>query len=204
MTSVSAAPAVMDPASRAFYRDALGSLDREGVDYLVGGAYSFSRYTGIERHTKDFDIFVRQEDAQQALDSLARAGYLTEFTFPHWLGKAFCGESFVDVMWFTHSTKAVVLDIPVLLCPVEETIWSKAFVMERERYDGADIAHLLRGSGREMDWQRLLDRFGPQWRVLLAHLVMFGFIYPSERDVIPDWILGELMQRLGSEMSAPQ
>src|ERR1700740_2949243 len=73
---------VMDPASRAFYRHALGSLDREGVDYLVGGAYAFARYTGIERHTKDFDIFIRREDYERAVDVLERAGYETELTFP--------------------------------------------------------------------------------------------------------------------------
>ena len=29
------------------------------MPFLVGGAYAFARYTGIERHTKDFDVFVR-------------------------------------------------------------------------------------------------------------------------------------------------
>ena len=30
------------------------------------------------------------------------------------------------------------------LCPAEEMIWSKAFVMGRERFDGADVIHLVR------------------------------------------------------------
>ena len=207
---------ILDPESRAFYQSAMRALQQYGVPFLVGGAYSFSRYTGIERHTKDFDIFVRQEDAQPALDSLARAGYLTELTFPHWLGKAFCGESFVDViygsgngvarvddLWFTHSTKAVVLDMPALLCPVEETIWSKAFVMERERYDGADIAHLLRARAQELDWSRLLRRFGPHWRVLLNYLTLFGFIYPAERHFIPRWVMDRLIAELQHESRVP-
>jgi hypothetical protein len=208
--------AILDPESRAFYQSAMKALQQDGVPFLVGGAYSFSRYTGIERHTKDFDIFLRQEDAQPALDSLARAGYLTELTFPHWLGKAFCGESFVDViygsgngvarvddLWFTHSTKGVVLDMPVLLCPVEETIWSKAFVMERERYDGADIAHLLRARAPVLDWSRLLRRFGPHWRLLLNYLVLFGFIYPAERDLIPRWVMDRLIAELQHESRMP-
>ena len=80
---------------------------------------------------------------------------------------------------------AELLGIPVRLCPPEEIIWSKAYVQERERFDGADIAHLIRKSGRDFDWHRLLRRFGDHWRVLLAHLVMFGFIYPGERDARP-------------------
>jgi hypothetical protein len=34
-------------------------------------------------------------------------------------------------------------DVPVIFCPPEEMIWSKAFVMERERYDGADARILF-------------------------------------------------------------
>src|SRR5229473_2626036 len=81
----------MDPASLAFYRDALGRLDHEGVDYLVGGAYAFARYTGIERHTKDFDVFIRREDFDRALQLFTDAGYHAEPTFPHWIGKVFKG-----------------------------------------------------------------------------------------------------------------
>ena len=75
--------------------------------------------------------------------------------------------------------------MPVQIAPAEETIWSKAFVMERERFDGADVAHLILGHGDKLDWQRLLERFGPHWRVLLAHLVLFGFIFPSARSRVP-------------------
>ena len=60
-----------------------------------------------------------------------------------------------------HGVPSVVLEVPVHLAAAEEMIWSKAFVMERERYDGADILHILRKSAREVDWVRLLRRFGP-------------------------------------------
>lgn len=78
-------------------------------------------------------------------------------------------------------------------------IWSKAFVMERERYDGADIAHILRAMGGRLDWPRLTRRFGPHWRVLLGHLIMFGFIYPCERGHVPADVLDELTRRLKAE-----
>ena len=117
----------------------------------MGGAYAFARYTGIERHTKDFDIFCRQTDVDSILAVLARLGCQTEKTFPHWLAKAYnpgtadfidviyssgSGIAVVDDEWFTHSVPETVLGVPVRLCPAEEIIWSKAFIMERERYDG--------------------------------------------------------------------
>jgi hypothetical protein len=75
--------------------------------------------------------------------------------------------------------------------------------MERERFDGADVAHLIRARAREMDWARLLDRFGPRWRVLLSHLVLFGFIYPGERDAVPDAVVKQLLARLETELAQP-
>nr|PZN79973.1 MAG: hypothetical protein DIU56_04710 [Pseudomonadota bacterium] len=206
----------LDPSARGFYRRTLALLSESGVQFLVGGAYALARYTGIERHTKDFDIFIRSGDYDTVMKVLERAGCRTELTFPHWLGKAHCGDSFIDVIfssgngiarvdeeWFEHSVDGEVLGLPVRLCPAEEMIWSKAFIMERERYDGADIMHLLRACGDRLDWPRLLRRFGPHWRVLLKHLVMFGFVYPCERNRIPRAVMRELLDRLEAELDSP-
>ena len=68
--------------------------------------------------------------------------------------------------------------------------------MERERFDGADIAHILRCWAAEIDWPHLVRRFGPDWRVLLSHLILFGYIYPGERARIPAAIIEDLIRRL--------
>ena len=47
-----------------------------------------------------------------------------------------------------------------------------------------------------------MRRFGAHWRVLLAHLVLFGYIYPSERDRVPGWVMQSLLRRLDYAMSA--
>lgn len=206
-------PATLEPSTREFYRRAMLALRESEVDFLLGGAYAFTCCTGIERHTKDLDVFVRPSDLDRALQALSAVSERTERTFPHWLAKAYDPEGAcvdviyrsgnsvaeVDDAWFTHASHGEILDVPVRLCPAEEIIWSKAFVMERERFDGADIAHLLRASGEKVDWRRLLDRFGPHWRVLLAHLTLFGFIYPAERDKVPEWVVEELAERLRTE-----
>jgi hypothetical protein len=205
--------ATLDRSALDFYRDAMRALGEAGVPFLVGGAYAFARYTGIVRHTKDFDIFIRPRDFERALAALAQAGYQTERNFPHWLGKAWCGEHFVDLIfssgngiarvdrrWFEHAVEEKVLGMPVKLCPVEEMIWSKSFIMERERFDGGDVAHLLRSMARELAWDRLLERFGADnWPVLYVHLVLFTYIYPGERDAIPRRVLTELTGRLAAQ-----
>ncbi len=203
-------------AGREFYYRALVALTEAKVPFLLGGAYAFQQYTGIARDTKDVDLFVRPEDCERALAALAARGCATELTFSHWLGKAYCGEYFADIIfsagngvarvddeWFEHAIAAELLGVPVKLCPVEETIWSKSFVMERERYDGADVAHLLRARAEQLDWPRLLRRFGPHWRVLFSHVILFGFIYPSERARIPEWVVRELIRKTEAELGVP-
>jgi hypothetical protein len=206
--------AELDPKTSAFYRQVLASLTEAGLPYLVGGAMALRYYAGIVRHTKDLDIFVRPHDYPRILEQLASQGYRTELTDLQWLAKVFAGEDFVDVIfssgkglgpvddaWFEHAVEGEVLRLPVCLISPEEMIWSKAFVMERERYDGADIAHLLHARGAEMDWRRLLERFGQYWQVLLSHLILFGFIYPNERGQIPGWVLSELMHRFEQKLN---
>jgi hypothetical protein len=199
----------------ALYGNALARLAASGIPFLIGGAFALERYTGIARNTKDLDIFLRPRDLDAALSELGTLGCRTEVPFPHWLAKAATAEGVIDFifssgngvaqvddLWFEHAVDARVLDVAVKLCPAEETIWSKALIMERERFDGADVAHLIRALGPGLGWRRLLWRFGPHWRVLLSHLVLFGFIYPGERWRVPDEVMRELVGRLASEVDA--
>jgi hypothetical protein len=205
-----------DDLSQAFYVRVMKRLKEADVPFLVGGAFALAPFTGIERNTKDFDIFLRREHIDRALDALAGDSCTTELTFPHWLAKAFCGDDFVDIIfssgnaiahvddeWFAHAPQEMVLGLRAHLSPPEEMIWSKAFIMERERYDGADVMHIILRCGEKLDWARLLRRFGSHWRVLFAHLVMFNFIYPGEHMKIPVWVMEHLTARLQRETRAP-
>jgi hypothetical protein len=206
----------LEPETQHFYCQALSTLAEAEIPFLVGGAYAFERYVGIPRHTKDFDIFVRPRDAQRVLDLLAERGFPSDMVFPHWLGKALCGDDFVDVIfssgngtcpvdesWFEHGVDDIVLGMPVKLVPAEEMIWQKAMIMERERYDGADVAHVLRAQADRLDWPRLLQRFDEHWRVLFSHLVLFGFVYPTDRNKVPRKVMDGLIRRLRAEMREP-
>jgi hypothetical protein len=96
-----------------------------------------------------------------------------------------------------------VLAVPVKIAPVEETLWSKAFVMERERYDGADVSHLILALGERLDWSRMLTRFGPHWRVLLSHVILLGFRSPPARSRVPSRVMRELLGRVVREQELP-
>ena len=211
-----AAASESDDASQAFYLRVMTRLNEAGVPYLVGGAYALARFTGLERNTKDFDIFVRREDLERTFEALEDDTCRTEMTFAHWLGKAVCGNDFVDIIfssgngiatvddeWFQHAPEDDVLGLRARLSPAEEMIWSKAYIMGRERYDGADVMHLFLRCGPQMDWVRLLRRFGDHWRVLFAHIVIFNFVYPGEHSKIPQWVTEHLLSRMQKEAREP-
>src|SRR6266699_5659563 len=192
-----------------FHCRSVAVLRAAEIPFLIGGAYVVEVYAGVSRSTKDFDLYIRPNDLNGALDALARAGYETELTFPHWLAKAKYGKDVLDLIfragnglcevddsWFERARHDELLDMPVKLCAPEEMIWMKAFIMERERFDGADIAHILQSCAEKLDWPHLVHRFGPDWRVMLSHLVLFGYIYPSEHGRNPAAIMDDLISRL--------
>lgn len=201
-----------DEAAGLFYGSVLKALNHHRVPFLVAGTYAFERYTGFTRGTKDLDLFIVEEDWPHVVTALEGFGLRTELTFSHWLGKAEDGRHLVDFVfaggnglvrvdqdWFPNALHAEIHGEPVRVCPPEEIVWSKAFVMERERFDGADVLHIIRTMGERLDWTRLLWRFGPQWPVLLAHLVLFDFVYPDEPAAVPVWVRKEL----GGRYQAP-
>ncbi|HEU4698191.1 MAG TPA: hypothetical protein VFS40_03365 [Gemmatimonadales bacterium] len=205
----------VETPSHSFYREALDLLARSGIPFLIGGAFAFVHQTGIDKSTKDLDIFVRPADIMRVLEVCRRAGFEADLVFSHWLAKIHSPAGFIDVIfssgngiaavddgWFEHARPADLLGLQVKIAPVEETLWSKAFVMERERFDGADVAHIIQSHGGSLDWRRLIDRFGKHWRVLFAHLVLFGFIYPSQRSRVPTWVMEELARRVAAEIAA--
>ncbi len=188
-------------------RAALRALNAGDVPYVVAGAYAMREYTGIARDTKDLDVFCRRADVEGALGGLSRAGFRVERTDELWLAKGYAedgeyvdiifssgnGVAEVDDLWLARARPAEVLGVPTRLAPPEEMIWSKSYVMERERYDGADVQHLVRACADLLDWPLLLSRMRDHAEVLLAHLLLFRFSYPGEREKVPAWVLEELV-----------
>lgn len=210
------APLNHDTGAEAFYAGALRGLTEANVPHLVGGGYAFTYHTGVHRQAKDLDIFLRKEHLERALSVLEELGCRTELTFPHWLGKALWQDHLIDLIyssgnglcvvddeWFEYAEAHMVAGVPSWLIPPEEMIWSKAFILERERCDAADVLHLLLAAPR-LDWDRLVRRFDGHYRVLYCYLILFGYTYPSERTLIPARVLEEFAHRFANEQRQPE
>jgi hypothetical protein len=202
--------------AEAFYEEALKTLIKSKVPFMLGGAFALREHTGIFRDTKDLDIFTKAGDYPTLLTVLQNEGYKTEITDARWIAKAFQKEHYIDIIfsqkngathvddtWFEHAKAITFLGQKVQILPPEELIWSKAYIMDRTRFDGADINHIILTKGRELNWKRLLMRMEAHWEILLFHILSFRFVYPADRDIIPKWIIEELLKRVQEQLLVP-
>lgn len=214
---------MVEPQVADFYGRALHILHDAQLPFVLGGTFALAHLTGICRATADLDLFIRRSDYPRIAQVLhAQAGWHSTLTHPHWLAKVHEqgeggeGAAFIDLIfnsgnglapvdddWFEGNARVELLGVTVPVMRAEDALMSKAFIMERERYDGGDVAHLLQACAERLDWRRVLARFGPHWRVLLAHLTLFGYIYPGERQHVPTWVMAQLLDRLREEQHEP-
>lgn len=201
----------------AFYRDALQLLQHCGEAFLLGGAFAVRHYTGIFRFTKDLDIFCKPSQYTAILKFFAGKGFRVELTDSRWLAKVYKDDNYIDIIfnsvnnictvddsWYQHATDAFFEDIPVKIMAPEELIWCKTYVQNRERYDGADVNHLLLRCGKTLDWKRLFGYLDQHWHLLLDKLILFQFTYPGDyHDIIPQWLFSELLQRAQDQYAIP-
>lgn len=211
-------PSVFDPPPEAvdFYVESLKLLKKNGLPFLLSGTYALSCYTGITRPTKDLDIFCKPSDAPKILSFFQEQGYQISIEDERWIGKVWRGEHFFDVIynissasipitedWFREEYEAEVYGTSVRITPPTQFILSKLFLQTRYRYDMADIVHVILKKPDAIDWRWLLDQLELYWEVLLINLLNFRFVYPSERHLIPDWLMTELLARLKAQEAMP-
>ena len=85
-----------------------------------------------------------------------RTVFAAEVKDPVWLHKAHRDGFFVDLItgmsnaaitversWIENARPAMILDVRARVLAAEELLVSKLFVVRRERFDGADIAHIV-------------------------------------------------------------
>ena len=75
----------------------------------------------------------------------------------------------------------------------EELIASKLFVNFRERFDGADVVHIIHGKRGKLDWNRIRQLVGEHWEILLWEFVLFHYVYPAKKDYVPHEVWNDLL-----------
>src|SRR5438105_5833104 len=156
------------PKQETMFRETLELLNHCRVPYVVSGAFALQVHTGIWRCTKDLDLFLAPEDMRAAMDCLKQSGFQCESTDPVWLHKVRRNGFFVDLItgmsnavitvdrsWIERANPAIIFGVRAHVLAAEELLASKLFVVRRERFDGADIAHIVYASQGNLDWDRI-------------------------------------------------
>lgn len=201
----------------AFSARLLRVFNKTGIEYRVGGTCALNLYLDMCRHTKDLDVFCRPSDYPRLLQAAREAHFHTEVEDERWIAKVKQGSHFCDIVfgsansaapiisqWFKEVHPAKIWGVNVNLLPPTEMIWSKVFIMDRVKFDGNDVAHLILKQYRHVNWKRLLTYMEAHWEVLLIHLLYFRYVYPTERHLVPKWLLEELLHRLKLQEKMPR
>lgn len=212
----SSAPPEFPPEQESLFREVLTLMNERQIPCAVSGAFALREHTGICRNTKDLDFFLPPEEVPRALAELRAEGFETEVKDPVWLAKAHRDDFFVDLItgmsngvvtvdqsWIERATPSQILGIPVRVLAAEELLVSKIFIAFRERFDGADIVHLIYGTRGKMNWDRVLELVGEHWQLLLWALVLFQYVYPRNSAAVPQSVWDDLLQRFRASLNDP-
>ena len=109
------------PEAEAFYSEVLQLMAQSGIPFLVSGTYALASYTGIDRPTKDVDVFAKAGDALKMLHYFKEHGFDVEIVDERWLSRITRGELFVDIITnmptvTTHVTDEWFIDAPEASC----------------------------------------------------------------------------------------
>lgn len=188
------------------YTRVLVHCQKRKLPFALGGAAALGIYTGHWRNTKDLDLYILPKHRRKAIQVFSEAG-LSDFhcKTPYdrkWIYRAWSGDAVVDAIWAMANLRAEVDEewitsgpvatydgIQVRFLPPEELIWSKLYVLQRERCDWPDIFNMLYATAQYLDWDRLVHRLGDDVPLLRGVVDVFRWLCPSVGLNLPTELL---------------
>jgi hypothetical protein len=173
-----------------------------GVPFLLGGGFALATFTGSWRDTKDIDFYIKPQDRRKVVRCLAEAGFSDYFhQQPYdrkWIHRSVRSNVIVDTiwamanqrarvddLWFERAGSVLIRDEELGVVPMEELLWCKLYIMQRDHCDWTDAFNLVHAQGREMDWGHLLNRLGEDTPLLKAMLTIYGWLCPKGARELP-------------------
>jgi hypothetical protein len=213
----SSEPPTFSPEQQQLFHEVLTFMNDKGIPYVVSGTFALHEHTGIWRQTKDLDLFVTPGNMRRALQLFREAGYDTWVKDPVWLGKVMRSNYYVDLItgmsnaviqvdqrWIDRGVPSEVLGVPAKVLGAEELMASKIFVVRRERFDGADVVHIIYAMRDMLDWERVFRLVGEHWEMLLWSLIFYRYIYPRHANEVPRWVWHDLLAKFERDLVDPK
>lgn len=197
-----------DPSQWALYKAVIQEAQRRGAPFAVGGGLAAMTYAGQWRDTKDLDLYILRRDRDELIGATKDLGlhdyYEKQPYDREWIYRSYNGDCIIDLMWAMANQRAQVDEswfqgaqvetdgVRFRLLAPEEALWSKLYVLQRDRSDWPDILNLLYGVGPEINYRRVLCNLGSDAPLLAGVLVLFAWLCPARALQFPDWLWKEL------------
>lgn len=186
------------------FKEATDILDNLKLNYVVFGGIAVWAY-GRQRQTKDIDLLINPADANEALIGLLNDGWTTTRTDEKWLFQARKNGVQVDLIFQAKgdfaitdeiSTRAVKIKIggcEFKVISPEDLILIKIHALKEIRpADWYDAISVISGANTTIDWLYILEKAQISPKRVLSFLL---FAESEEPGLIPDWVIGDLIQR---------
>jgi hypothetical protein len=170
---------------------AAASLRDAEIPHLLGGGLAgWARGGPPTEH--DVDFFVREEDAERALEALVAAGMRPERPPEGWLLKAWCGEILIDLIFRPsggaigdeHFARAEEIDVmaqPLAVASLGDVITTKLLSLTEQEPDVTSVLELARSLREQIDWGFVRERTAdsPFARAFFTLIEELGIVEPA-------------------------
>jgi hypothetical protein len=184
------------------YQRAVQAMREAHIPFLLGGGFALATFTGRWRDTKDIDFYVMPTARFAAIAALKKAGfsdyYKTRAYDRRWIYRSVRSGVIVDIiwsmanrrarvdeMWFENARCALIRREELKVIPIEEFIWCKLYILQRDHCDWTDIFNVLYSSGNEVHWKHLIERLEEDIPLLKAALTIYTWLCPGHASQLP-------------------
>ena len=147
---------------------AAAALRDAEVPYILGGGLAaWARGGPPTEH--DVDFFVREQDAERALEALEAAGMKPERPPEDWLLKAWTGETLIDLIfhpaggpvddgYFERAEEIEVASQRMPVASLADVLTTKLLALTEQEPDLASVLELARSLREQIDWKHVRER----------------------------------------------
>ncbi len=199
------------PGGRELIQRVIRGALEAGVPFAIGGFHALAAYTGQKRKSKDLDLYVLPADRKRMIAVMTAAGLSDYYGIrPYdrrWIYRSYLDGTIIDAIWAMANYRTEVdrtwletgreirfANRRLRVLPPEESLWTRLYVLQRDRCDWPDILNLLATAGPDLDWERLAGRLGEDVPLLAAALGIFAWLDPMRAARLPAraWRLARL------------
>ena len=169
---------------------ASAALRDADVPHLLGGGLAaWARGGPPTEH--DVDFFVREADAERALQALVDAGMTAERPPEGWLLKAWCGGTLIDLIFHPaggpvgdeHFERAELLEVmaqPLAVASLDDVMTMKLLSLTEQEPSYGSVLELARSLREQIDWEavRLQTQSSPFARAFFTLIEELGIVEP--------------------------